>query len=253
MNLAQALELKDGEVVALVGAGGKTSIMFALARELVARGKKVIITTTTKIMAPKASESPSLIVMDNLEKVLKLLVEALQKHSMVTAGTKVLDDSKLVGIPPEWVEQIKRIKGVSNVIVEADGAAGKPFKAPKEYEPVIPLDSKLVLSVVGIDALGKELSEKNVHRVDRVAALTSLKPGEIITAEAIALVMLHPQGNVKGSPAGARIIPLINKVDNEDSLSKARELARLLIKYGARRVVLTHAAFEPEVVEVIYG
>lgn len=253
MNLAQALELKDGEVVALTGAGGKTTIMFTLARELVSRGKKVIITTTTKIMTPKPSESPSLIVVDSLDKVLKLAGEELQKHPMVTAGTKILDDGKLAGIPPEWVEEIKKIDGVSNVLVEADGAAGKPFKAPRDYEPVIPQDSNLVISVVGIDALGKELSEKNAHRPDRIAALTSLKPGDIITAEAIALVMLHPQGNIKGSPKGARIIPFINKVDDNETLLRARELAKLLIKRGARQVVLAHAAFKPEIVEVVYG
>lgn len=253
MNLTQALEFKDGEVVALTGAGGKTTIMFALARELMVRGNKVIITTTTKIMAPSKSESPALVIADSLEKALKLTGEELQKHPMVIVGTNILQDGKLVGIPPEWVEQLKRIAGVNNVLVEADGAAGKPFKAPREYEPIITQDTNLVLSVVGIDALDRELIEINVHRVDRVTALTGLKRGEKITAEAIALVMLHPQGNIKGSPEGARIIPLINKVDDNDRLLKARDLARILIKHGAKQVVLAHAAFEPEVVEVIYG
>lgn len=251
MNLIQALDLKDGDVVSLVGAGGKTTIMFALARELAAREKKAIVTTTTRIMAPGPLETPSLIVVDNLEKMLKLLGEELQKHPVVTVGTGILDDGKLVGIPPEWVEHIKILMGVSNVLVEADGAAGKPFKAPKEYEPVIPPDSSLVISVVGIDALGKELSEVNVHRVDRVAALTSLKPGEKLSAAAIALVMMHPRGNIKGSPEKARIVPFINKVDNTERLSAARELAAALIKQGAKQVILAHAAFEPEVVEVI--
>jgi len=253
ISLVEALGIKDGDVVALVGAGGKTTIMFATARELAGLGKKVVVTTTTRIMTPGLLESPSLIVVDNREKALRLLSRELQVHSIVATGTRILDDGKLVGIPPEWVEDIEMLKGVSNVLVEADGSAGKPLKAPREYEPVIPLNSDIVVSVVGIDALGKELSEKNVHRVDRVSALTSLKPGERITTEAMVLVMTHPLGNAKGSPEGARIIQLINKVDDNKRLSGARDIARLLVKRGVKRVVLTHAAFKPEVVEVIYG
>lgn len=253
MNLANSLDLSDGEVVSLVGAGGKTTVMYALAKELANQGKKTVITTTTKIWPPRPEEAHLLIVEKDLEKVLSLLKEGLKKFNIIAVGTGVQNDGKLAGIPPEWVREIRKIEGINSLVVEADGAAGKPLKAPREYEPVIPEDSNVVISVAGIDALGKELSEVNVHRIDRVVALTSLKPGDIITPEAVATVMLHPQGNIKGSPAGARIIPLINKVEDDYELVQARMIARLLIKGGAGSVILAHAAHEPEVIEVIHG
>lgn len=253
MSLTSSLEISEGDVVALVGAGGKTSLMYAIAHELMMYGKKTVVTTTTKIWPPSKSESSCIVLEESLSKAEEILYRQFQEHSIVVLGTRILPDGKMAGIPPEWVVEIQRIQGISNVLVEADGAAGKPMKAPKEYEPVIPVNSSLVLSVIGVDALGKELSESNVHRIDRVSALTGLKPGDIITGEAMATVMLHPQGNVKGAPKNARIIPVINKVDDIDQQNKAREIARFLIKHGARKIILSHAAFKPELVEVING
>ncbi|MFQ5827111.1 MAG: hypothetical protein ACE5IA_07115, partial [Dehalococcoidia bacterium] len=79
----------------------------------------------------------------------------------------------------------------------------------------------------------------------------SITLGQAITPEVVAQVLLHPEGNIKGSPPKARIVPLINKVDDDSRLAEARELAQRLIERGAGRVVLAHAAFEPTVVEVL--
>ena len=51
-SLGQALMLGDGGVISLVGAGGKTSLMFKLAHELSKTGEPVLTTTTTKIFEP---------------------------------------------------------------------------------------------------------------------------------------------------------------------------------------------------------
>ena len=251
MMLVEALQLSDGEVVALVGGGGKTTTMFALARELTSRGKGVVVTTTTRILPPTPDQAPCLLVESSLKRLLARLPESLRQHSLVAVGSALGSDGKLAGIDPGWVEPLRKLPGIDNILVEADGAAGKPFKAPRPYEPVIPQQCDLVVPMVGIEAVGQVLEEERVHRAERVAALASIDMGQAITSEVVATVLLHPEGNIKGSPQKARIVPLINKVDDDSKLAKAREVARRLIEHGARRVVLAHTAFEPPVVEVL--
>ncbi|MCJ7654933.1 MAG: putative selenium-dependent hydroxylase accessory protein YqeC, partial [Dehalococcoidia bacterium] len=61
MKFKEALDIRPGEVISLVGGGGKTTLMFALARELALGSGCVITTTTTKILEPSPSETPLLL------------------------------------------------------------------------------------------------------------------------------------------------------------------------------------------------
>ena len=51
-SLKEALDIHPKDVISIVGAGGKTTLMFALARELSNKKGMVITTTTTKIFPP---------------------------------------------------------------------------------------------------------------------------------------------------------------------------------------------------------
>ena len=57
--------LADGGVVSLVGAGGKTSLMFRLARELTKAGGTVLTTTTTKIFEPTPDQAARVILAES--------------------------------------------------------------------------------------------------------------------------------------------------------------------------------------------
>ena len=60
-SLIEALALGSRELISLVGAGGKTTLMFALAEELRILNRRVVTTTTTKIVPPAPEESPRLL------------------------------------------------------------------------------------------------------------------------------------------------------------------------------------------------
>ena len=51
MNLMRALRVQRGDVVTLVGGGGKTTLMFALATDAARAGWRVVTTMTTHIYA----------------------------------------------------------------------------------------------------------------------------------------------------------------------------------------------------------
>ncbi len=87
------------------------------------------------------------------------------------------------------------------LIVEADGSARRPIKAPNQNEPVVPLESTCFVSVFGLSALGQPLHSNRAFR-PMLTRLTGIHPGTPITAEGLAKLATHPWG---GSKAGARV------------------------------------------------
>ncbi len=253
-SLKEAFDIHYGDVISLVGAGGKTTLMSALAKELSATGEPVVTTTTTKIFNWQAPGS-SLIVEPDEEKMIAQLVPELKKHRHITlAREKLIDEGKLKGISPELVARLAEMEQIAYIIVEADGAARKPLKAPNATEPVIPQNTSLVIAIVGIDALGLKLTEENVFRPEIASRLTGLPLGSVISADAITTLLIHPEGIIKGSPAHARIIPLINKVDLVKDTTEAEGLARKILESGhpqIERVVLGQVQYTEPVVEII--
>jgi probable selenium-dependent hydroxylase accessory protein YqeC len=254
MKLKEALDIRPGEVVSLVGGGGKTTLMFALARELASGGDCVVTTTTTKILEPSPSETPLLLLETDEEELMRLLLANVGEHRHITLASGKLASGKLNGISPEFVVKLARLSQVSYIVVEADGAAHRSLKAPNPTEPVIPFNTSLVIPVVGVDAVGCRLTEKDVFRPEIVSNLLGLPLGEVISPAAIAFLITHHQGIIKGSPERARIVPFINKVDLDKNLSKARDLAGKILAMRhpqIERVVLGQAQSPEPVVGVI--
>jgi len=254
MTLKEALDIRRGEVISLVGGGGKTTLMFALARELASDSGCVITTTTTKILEPSPCEVPILLLERDEGKLIRLLLDNVDKYKHIALASGKLLCGKLTGIDPEFVASLARLSQVSYIVVEADGAAHRSLKAPNASEPVIPANTSLVIPIVGIDAIGCRLTEEHVFRPEIVSELLGLPLGEVISAHAIASLITHPQGIIKGSPEQARIVPFINKVDMDQGLWKGRDLADRILAMRhpqIERVVLGQAQSPEPVIEVV--
>jgi probable selenium-dependent hydroxylase accessory protein YqeC len=251
MTLVQAFSIGEREMISLVGAGGKTALLYALGRELSAIRCGVILTTTTKIFEPEPSPFFLLFISLELSAIKKWVAEHVNLHRSLLLARERLPNGKLEGIPPEWAEEIFSMDGVSAIINEADGSAGRPLKAPRDGEPVIPLNTTLLVPLVGIDGMGCPLDEEMVFRSAIASRLLNLPIGSTVTEDAIVRLVME---SVKNGPAGARIVPLINKVDIPGGLEKARKLARYLLSGDPariRRVVLGQLQRLPAVKEVV--
>jgi probable selenium-dependent hydroxylase accessory protein YqeC len=253
--LIEALGIKAKEVISLVGAGGKTTLMFGLAQELFLSGKKVVTTTTTKILTPTPGKTSSLFIDPDEEKIKDFVRHHLDQHHHITVAIGRLESGKLKGISPNLVNGLWSLHGIDTIITEADGAAGRPVKAPRENEPVIPTSTTLVVAVLGVDGMGRELNEENVYQPERVSRITGIPVGERLTDEAMALLMTHPEGIFKGIPFSSRVVSFLNKVDIPDGISKARGIAQKILNKKHRqieRIVLGQLRREPPVVEVVF-
>ncbi len=172
--LSRALMLRDSGIVSIVGAGGKTTLMFRLARELSGAGHKVLTTTTTKVMMPTSHQARVVIIEARPAEVLEKARSALVREHHVFAGSGPHgSQGKISGFEPEAIDAFWASGLFRWVLVEADGAAQRPLKAPAAHEPVIPIDSRWVIAVAGMDAIGRPLDDASVFRPGLYCSIVS--------------------------------------------------------------------------------
>nr|WP_294493413.1 selenium cofactor biosynthesis protein YqeC [uncultured Mediterraneibacter sp.] len=233
-SLRQALELEDTRlreqrpVISVVGAGGKTTMLRRLADEYMQTGTPVFVTTTTHIMN---EDRPWFVPGTSEEKIR----EVLQKYGQVWAGMPA-PGRKLGILPESLLKTISRWK--IPILIEADGARRLPVKVPSGYEPVIRPDTTHVLSVYGLDGVGKRI-EDAVFRPELAEALLNKKRTECIAARDIAILASSDFGGRKGCPQKAVYTVVLNKVDYEEHKKTALAICRALEEKGIHRVIVT--------------
>lgn len=237
MLIREAVPLGAKEIITFVGGGGKTTAMFRLAHELKDVGKKVVVTTTTRIFLPQQGQVDKTILSFGDKELYQEIKKQLDHYNLLAVGGGVDAQGKMLAVSTGFIEEIIDLP-LDCILVEGDGAAGKPFKAPAYYEPVIPEISTMVIPVVGIDSLGKPLNDKYIHRSYLVSQLTGLPLGEIVDTDTVIKVFAHPNGYMKRVPVNARWVPIINKVENEENMDRAYYLAEKLLKKGAQQVLI---------------
>ncbi len=252
-SLRHALQLKNGGVISIVGAGGKTALMYRLARELASRGDSVLTTTTTKIRWPTHRQSSVVMVCESVEAILRQARVHLKRSRHLTAGRQRLHfQAKLHGFHPRTIDQIWQSGVFRWIIVEADGAAGRPLKAPAAHEPVIPDSTSWFIAAVGLTVVGKPLNAKWVFRPQLVSAISGLAPDATINAGDIAKMCLDQNGMLKNAPSQARRFIFLNQADSQKCLASGKRIAQLLVLYGREsldRVLIGQTIFEPTVAE----
>lgn len=205
MKLSEILNIQPG-ITALIGGGGKTTMMQKLTEELSAQGK-VIIGTSTKIMIP--DHIPVL-----TDIAVEKITEALQKSRVICVGT--LTETGKLSAPAIPFSELAKL--ADYVIVEADGAHRLPIKAHANYEPVIPDGTDKVILLIGADCFGKTISEI-CHRPELFASIAETETSATVTPELVKRVIERE---------GLGDLVYINKVEDEKNREYTRELKRLL-------------------------
>ena len=243
-----ALGAGSGDVIAITGGGGKTTALYRLGAELAARGVATLLCGTTRFTPPEGGQAPNLVLVETAAALRRALADA--RTWPLTAATGWGSKGRLLPFEPDWIDALHAARPDLAIVIEADGSAMRPFKAPGEHEPVVPSSATLVVAVAGMDAIGRPLGETHVHRPERVAALSGLAPGAAVTAEAVATVLAHPEGGRKGVPVGARWTVLLNKADTPERRSVAQAVAGML-QPAAERVVIAQLKRAPPVLAVL--
>jgi probable selenium-dependent hydroxylase accessory protein YqeC len=235
-SLIDALALGSHEHIALVGGGGKTTLMLALAHELRSSGKRVVTSTTTKVWHKEALQYDKVLLVEDHADWKSKRPEALSGEGTVFVGRSILDSGKVDGISASLADEIFHDSDAQYLIVEADGSAGHPLKAPAEHEPVISNSVTMVVALMGIEAVDARLDETIAFRMGEVRKITGLETGGILTPGTLARVFLHPDGLFKGALEAARKAVFLNKGDLVEEARSAEELAEILLADAAKKI-----------------
>jgi molybdenum cofactor cytidylyltransferase len=227
-SLTYALGVSPRSIVSLVGGGGKTTALMTLIREARAVGIRALGSTTT--MVGRRVETGMPVVFSRSSRWKDVLSETLSREGRAFLASSRRDDGKLMGVSEDELRVARDLAGLT--VVEADGARQRPLKVPGSHEPVIPAGVDLVVPVAGLDALGHTAPRDVVHRPELVPDDLL---GDVIGADFIAALITSDWGGMKGVPDGARVRPLLNKLDVAD-LEEARRAAELTAAAGVPEI-----------------
>ena len=237
MDLWEALELNEPCILAATGAGGKTSLLLALAACAHKRFFQVILTTTTKMFYRQA-EAIQPVIETSFSEGMHAISMNLHKQCLVSWFSRREGD-KVIGLPTEYIDRMAGIQSDAYILVEADGAKEKLLKAPNFHEPLIPSSTAITVGVLSLQAVGQPLEESIVHRLGHVSLLLGKGRGETIIPKDLALLACHSNGIFQYSK-GKRILVLTG-AGVEKTASYGRDVVAGLRKSGApiERCVLT--------------
>ncbi len=202
MKLSEALRVQPG-VTAIIGGGGKTTLMECLAAELSAQAR-VIVCTTTHIYPEQ--NMPCLVSPTEAE------VEAELARTRCVCVGSVSESGKFSA--PEL--PFRTLCAMADfVIVEADGAKRLPLKAHASHEPVVPPEANQTILVVGASGFGRPMRE-SVHRAPIAAQALGVNEDTVVSPELWAkflnLEALHTR-------------VLVNQAETEQEQKAAKALA----------------------------
>jgi probable selenium-dependent hydroxylase accessory protein YqeC len=201
----------------VVGAGGKTSAIFQLAKEFAAKGCRVVITTTTHMF-----REPGTLATTAKE------AESLLKHQPIVITGRPAEAGKIEALENKDFQTLCGIADI--VLVEADGSKHMPLKIPAAYEPVIPGNTDRVIVLAGLHGLGLKLIE-SCHREELVQKLLQAPPEHIMEEEDITVMLQKGYLEKKLLPAGFVGAILLNQADNTRLRNKAKVIAKALAPY----------------------
>ena len=129
-------------IIAIVGSGGKTTLIKKLAARYRGAGKTVLVTTTTHMFIEADTLLP-----DDAGTILA----ALRENGYAMAG--IPQGEKIKALSQETFDTVCAAADV--VLVEADGSKHLPLKFPNTTEPVIPEHTDEIIVVCGLNAMGQ--------------------------------------------------------------------------------------------------
>ena len=218
-SLCDALDVRPGMLVGIVGAGGKTSLMYGLGRELAHEGHPALLTTTTRIWFPSGDQVREVVLGEESDATVAEIRSRFERAGIVVAGRVKTDDGpggKIAGFAPSFVETIGRGDSRWTVVAECDGAAGRSLKVPRQGEPPVAESTDLYVVMIGGDCFGAQiLSRDVVFNPESVAAVAGVNSAAQVDSEVVVRSVASEDSYLGRKPEGARCAVFINKIGVE--------------------------------------
>lgn len=214
MNTLECLSRNAPKTIAIIGGGGKTTLLHRLGDYLAGQGKRVVLTTTTHFGTDEGAFSP---------------ISPEEVNNRLVPGEPLLcaypDGHRMTGLPVEWYNQIS----AHHIVVEADGSRCHPLKVHRPHEPVVPAGTGLLLQVAGLSALDRRV-EDCVHGWRELG----LAPDALVDEALIARLLLR--GFVHTNFDGPKLA-VLNQADTPQLRARGTAIGSALETQGIKTLV----------------
>ncbi|MGE4453492.1 MAG: selenium cofactor biosynthesis protein YqeC [Sphaerochaeta sp.] len=184
--------------ICITGSGGKTTAMILLAEAYARANKRVLLSTTTKVLYPEDRDYHC----DQYFWDTSIFNYDCRQGERVFYARR--GSIKGEAPPLEDLERLKKQYDV--VLLEADGARGMDLKLHSERDPVVPDFTTATLAIVSLSPLGNRLKD-HCYGCDTLDDI-------IIDEQTYGLLLTHPEG-IQKRMKGVRVI-LFNQAEKTD-------------------------------------
>lgn len=221
-NLEKAQQ-GDCICVSIFGSGGKTSLLFQLAREAASAGKRVLVSTTTKMWIPDRNQYR------RLDLSARYISDYCHEPSqgIIIVGKTSDTTGKMGSIKREILASY--IPHFDLTLLETDGAAGKPLKGWRDDEPVVPPFTTHSIGVIDISQIGLRPGPKSVHRHSIFLKISGADPEKPLALENFARLITSPDGLMRHA-VGKQLL-FLNKAETEKEMINCKRLGKIVPGY----------------------
>ena len=216
MSLIDTFKIAHKDIITIIGAGGKTSLMFSIS-SLLRNKYKVLVTTTTNIYIPNKDTYDEILMLNDFAEENYYTILENNKNGVYVVGNHIVNNLKVKGLTFEMLDKI--IPYFDIVIIEGDGSKEKCLKGWNDLEPVIYPKSTKTIGVLDITSIGLNINEENIHRVDRFLEIINDYASNKVSIQHLEKLILHKYGLFKICN-GDKIL-FINKVENINNKENA--------------------------------
>ena len=194
MNLIDAFKINNKDIITIIGAGGKTSLMFSIS-SLLRNKYKVLATTTTNIYIPNKDTYDEILMLNDFAEENYYTILENNKNGVYVVGNHIVNNLKVKGLTFEMLDKI--IPYFDIVIIEGDGSKEKCLKGWNDLEPVIYPKSTKTIGILDITSIGVDIKEENIHRVDRFLEIINDYASNKVSIQHLEKLILHKYGLFK--------------------------------------------------------
>jgi len=220
-KINEIFNIEKGNIISIVGSGGKTTLMFELSKKL-KENHKILVTTSTKIYKPSKIDYDYLYT--NINDYINRNSYNDKPSVTVISNNIDLINNKLVGLNEETLNNL--INDFDITLIEADGSRNLPIKGWKNNEPNVPLCTNKTIGVIPIDIINRKADKNIVYGIEEFKEII----GDIsyIDFEAIGRICSDKLGIFKNSKG--KLYLYINKADTKQLVAETLKLAEYLKK-----------------------
>lgn len=223
-KLRPLMDIAPGDMVCVMGAGGKATLMKRLIREMLDEPYPVIITSTTNLHALGGEDAPPVLLSEEGRAELQSVAQDWSGRGAVVWVEKKLPQNMFRGLEASQVEALSASGFHGVMVVKTDGARKRLIKAPGPGEPVIPEGATHCVLVLGLAAIGRKADERIVHRMEKVRDIAGLAAGEVIEAHHLVKLASHPESYPSRFPEGAKRVLYLSHCTSQEALQEAQTI-----------------------------